>query len=352
MKTLIINPGSTSTKLAIYDDLTPVWMSGAHHHARELAAFHSCLGQYDFRMDFIRKKLQEGEIELKFDAIMARGGLLKPLESGVYAVNETMKEELLHNDSDHVCNLGALLADELAKECGCKAYIADPGIVDELQEVARYTGIPSMRRRSLFHALNSKAVSRKYAASLGKKYEDMNIIVAHLGGGISVSAHHHGRVIDVNNALDGDGPFSTERAGTIPSGALVKLCFSGKYTEEQIRKMLHGKGGLTAYLGTNDMIAISRWAEDGEEPARTVLDAMLYTVAKQIGAMYVALDGCVDAIILTGGIAFSQYCTDALIRRTKYLAPITVMPGENEIESLAYNAYCLLHGKLEAKEYV
>lgn len=351
MKTLIINPGSTSTKLAIYDDLKPVWMSGAHHHASELAAFHSSLEQYGYRMDFIRRQLKDGGVEMRFDAVMARGGLLKPLEGGVYGVNEKMKDELLHNDSDHVCNLGALLADELARECGCKAYIADPGVVDELQEVARYTGIPGIKRRSLFHALNSKAVSRKYAASLGRRYEDMRIIVAHLGGGISVSAHCLGRVIDVNNALDGDGPFSTERAGTVPSGELVKLCFSGKYTREQIRKMIHGKGGLTAYLGTNDMIAISRWAEDGEEPARTVLDAMLYAVAKQIGAMFVAMDGRVDAVILTGGIAFSRYCTDAIIRRTHYLAPITVMPGENEIESLAYNAYCLLHGKIVAKEY-
>lgn len=351
MKTLIINPGSTSTKLAIYDDLTPVWMAGAHHHARELAAFHSCLEQYQYRMEFIRKQLRDGGVDMHFDAIMGRGGLLKPMEGGVYNVNEKMKDELLHNDSDHVCNLGALLADELARECGCKAYIADPGVVDELQEVARYTGIPSMRRRSLFHALNSKAVSRKYAASLGKTYEDMRIIVAHLGGGISVSAHCHGRVIDVNNALDGEGPISPERSGTVPSGALVRLCFSGKYTEEQIRKMLHGKGGLMAYLGTNDMIAISRWAEDGEEPARTVLDAMLYTVAKQIGAMYVTLEGRVDAIILTGGIAFSKFCTDNLTRRTDYLAPIVIMPGENEIESLAYNAYCLLHGMITAKEY-
>lgn len=351
MKTLIINPGSTSTKLAIYDDLKPVWMSGAHHHAKELAQFHSALDQYDFRMAFIRKKLEEGEIEMKFDAIMGRGGLLKPLEGGVYAVNKKMKDELLQNESDHVCNLGALLADELAHECGCKAYIADPGVVDELQEVARYTGVPQIKRRSLFHALNSKAVSRKYAASLGRKYEDMRIIVAHLGGGISVSAHRYGRVIDVNNALDGEGPFSTERAGTLPSGELIKLCFSGNYTQDRIRKMIHGKGGLTAYLGTNDMIAISRWAEDGEEPARTVLDAMLYTVAKQIGAMFVAMDGEVDTIILTGGIAHSEYCTAEIIRRTKYLAPITVMPGENEIESLAYNAYCLLNGKIEAKEY-
>ena len=166
-----------------------------------------------------------------------------------------------------------------------------------------------------------------------------------------MSAHRYGRVIDVNNALDGEGPFSTERAGTVPSGELIKLCFSGKYTQDEIRKMIHGKGGLTAYLGTNDMIAISRWAEDGEEPARSVLDAMLYTVAKQIGAMYVAMDGEVDAIILTGGIAHSEYCTAELIRRTKYLAPITVMPGENEIESLAYNAYCLLNGKIQAKTY-
>ena len=216
---------------------------------------------------------------------------------------------------------------------------------------ARLTGLPGIQRHSIFHALNAKAVSRKYAASLGRKYEDMNLVVAHLGGGISIGAHRKGRVIDVNNALNGEGPFSPERAGTLPAFQFAELCMSGKYDLRQIKTMLSGQGGLMAHLGTNDMITVSRRAADGEEPFRSVLDAMLYTVAKQIGAMFVALDGQADAIILTGGIAYSDYCMDVLRRRVGYLAPVVVMPGEGEMESLAYNALGALNGELPVREY-
>lgn len=351
MKVLIINPGSTSTKLAIYEDGKPVWMTGAHHPVSELNHFHVSAEQYEYRMDFIRKRLADSDIKVEFDAVMARGGLLKPLEGGVYLVNEKMKHDLRHAEMDHACNLGGLLADELARESHCPAFIADPVVVDELDEVARYTGIPSIRRKSVFHALNSKAVSRRYASTVGKPYEELDLIVAHIGGGISVSAHRHGRVIDVNNALDGEGPFSTERAGTLPAGQLISLCFSGKYSQLQIMKMIHGRGGMTAYLGNNDMITISAEAEKGEEPYKTLLDAMIYTIAKQIGAMYVAMHGKVDAIILTGGIAHSTYCMDLLRQRIDFLAPITVTPGENEIESLAFNAFGALKGEIKIKEY-
>ena len=350
-RVLVINPGSTSTKLALYDNGKPTWMAGAHHPVKELNQFHSAAEQYEYRMDFIRKKLSESGIDIDFDAVIARGGLLKPLEGGIYRVNEKMKHDLRNAGMDHACNLGGLLADELAKECHCQAFIADPVVVDELDEVARYTGIPEIRRKSVFHALNSKAVSRRYASSKGKVYEELNLIVAHIGGGISVSAHRHGRVIDVNNALDGEGPFSTERAGTLPAGQLVDLCFSGRYSKLQIKKMIHGRGGMTAYLGTNDMITIAAEAEKGEAPFKTLLEAMVYTVAKQIGAMYVALDGNVDAIILTGGIAHSTFCMEMLKKKTNYLAPVTVTPGENEIESLAYNALGALRGELEIKMY-
>lgn len=317
----------------------------------ELNTFHDTGEQYGYRMEFIRKRLADSDIKVEFDAVIARGGLLKPLEGGVYLVNEQMKHDLRHATMDHACNLGGLLADELARECGCKAFIADPVVVDEMDEVARYTGMPEVRRKSVFHALNSKAVSRRYAASVGKPYEELNLIVTHIGGGISVSAHRKGRVIDVNNALDGEGPFSTERAGTMPAGQLVELCFSGRYSKRQIMKMIHGRGGMTAYLGNNDMITISAEAEKGEEPYKTLLDAMVYTIAKQIGAMYVAMQGKVDCIILTGGIAHSRYCMDLLKARIDYLAPITVTPGENEIESLAYNAFGALRGELVVKEY-
>lgn len=348
---LVINPGATSTKLAVYEGDKPVWMSGAHHPVSELARFHHSTEQYGYRMDFIRKRLAADGISTRFDAVIGRGGLLKPLPGGIYRVNERMKHDLRNAEMDHVCNLGGLLADQLARECGCPAFIADPVVVDEMQEVARYTGMPGIRRKSVFHALNSKAMARQYAAGMGKSYEDMNLIVAHMGGGISVSAHRRGKVIDVNNALDGEGPFSTERAGTLPAGQLVDLCFSGRYDIKQIKKMIHGRGGLTAYTGTNDMITIARQAEDGEEPCRTVLDAMLYTVAKQIGAMHVSLRGEEQAIIITGGIAHSHYCMDRLRPQIDFLAPVVVMPGENEVNSLAYNALCALTGKIEVKEY-
>lgn len=351
MKILVINPGSTSTKLALYENNTTIWSTGAHHPVKELATFQHINEQYAYRLDFIRKQLKKGGITPKFDAIIARGGLLKPTPGGVYRINEKMKNDLIHSEHEHACNLGALLAEKLAEECQCPAFIADPEVVDELQPEARLTGIPEIRRISIFHALNSKAVSRRYAESVNRRYEDMNLIVAHLGGGISVSAHRKGKVIDTNNALNGDGPFTPERAGTIPADQLVELCFSGKYTLKQLKKMLNGKGGLTAHLGNNDMVSIAARAEAGEEPDKSVLDAMLYTVAKQIGAMYVTLLGQADAIIITGGIAHSRYCASTLSRQIDYLAPVVLMPGEDEMGALASNALGALKGELPIQEY-
>lgn len=351
MKIFVINPGSTSTKVALFDDEKTVWAAGAHHPAAELAAFHHAIEQYEYRRDFILRLLAEAGIPLDFDAVIARGGLLKPTPGGVYAINEQMKYDLIHARMEHACNLGALIADEIARQCHCPAYIADPEVVDELQPVARFTGIPEIERISIFHALNSKAVSRRYAASIGQHYEELNLIVVHLGGGISVGAHCKGRVIDVNNALNGDGPFSPERAGTMPGDQLAELCFSGKYTLKQVKKLLNGKGGLTAHLGTNDVVTIARKASEGEEPYKGVLDSMLYTVAKQVGAMYVTLRGRVDAIILTGGIAHSDYCVAGLKEQIDYLAPVVLMPGEDEMGSLAYNALGALRGELPLQVY-
>lgn len=351
MRIFVINPGSTSTKIAVYDDEKPVWMTGAHHPVSELSTFKHISDQYEYRKEFIMKRLADADIKLDFDAVIGRGGLLHPLSGGVYTVNEKMKYDLLHAEREHACNLGALIAAEIADECGCPAYTADPVVVDELCPEARLTGIPDIERKSIFHALNQKAIARKYASSLGKRYEDMRLIVAHLGGGMSIGAHLYGRVIDVNNALDGEGPFSPERAGTLPAGQLADICFSGKYTLKQVKQLISGKGGLTAHLGSNDMITISRKAEEGEEPYKGVVDAMVYTIAKQIGAMYVAMSGKVEAIILTGGIAHSDYCVDNLRPRIDYLAPIVVMPGENEMGSLAYNALGVLRGELPLKEY-
>lgn len=351
MKIFVINPGSTSTKLALYEDEQQVWAENAHHPVNELTRFHHISEQYEYRKEFIVKMLENAGIPIQFDAVIARGGLLKPTPGGVYAVNERMKYDLIHATMEHACNLGALIADELAKQCNCPCYIADPEVVDEFIPEARFTGIPEIKRISIFHALNSKAVSRKYAASIQKSYEELNLIVIHMGGGISISAHRKGKVIDVNNALDGDGPFSPERAGTIPAGQLVELCFSGKYAKQEIKKMLNGAGGLTAHLQTNNMKAIASKAEAGEEPYRQVLDAMMYTIAKEAGAKYVSLCGKADAIILTGGIAHSEYCVRTLRKWIDCLGPIVMMPGEDEMGSLAYNALGALRGTLSLQTY-
>ena len=351
MKILVINPGSTSTKLAVYEDEQPIWTKSVHHPIEETASFQRVIEQYEYRKDFILKSLAEDGIPVEFDAVIARGGLLKPTPGGVYAVNERMKHDLVHAHMEHASNLGALIADEISRTCECPSYIADPVVVDERMPEAKLTGVPGVERISIFHALNSKAVSRKYATSIGKRYEDLNLIVVHLGGGISVGAHRKGQVVDVNNALDGDGPFSPERAGTVPAGQLAELCFSGKYELRQVKKMLNGKGGLTAHLGETDMRVIAAKAEAGEEPYKGVLDAMLYGVGKEVGSRFVALRGQVDAIILTGGIAYSAYCVGVLKSWIDYLAPVVLMPGEDEMGSLAYNALGALRGDLELQVY-
>lgn len=350
-KILVINPGSTSTKIAVYNDQKVVWMSGAHHSPEELAHFSHINDQYTFRRNFVLNRLKEGDISLDFDAIMARGGLLKPINSGVYRINEVMKHDLWHAEMEHACNLGALIADDIASICHCPAFIADPVVVDEMETKARITGLPGLERKSIFHALNHKAVARRFAASISRRYEEMDLIVAHLGGGISIGAHRRGRVIDVNNALNGDGPFSPERAGSLPTWSLVKLCFSGKYELNQVKQMLSGRGGMMAHIGLNDMITIANRAEEGDEPFSSIVEAMVYTIAKEIGAMFVALKGQVDAIILTGGIAHSDFCVSQLKPQIDYLAPVVVIPGENEMDSLAFNAVGALTGELPVKEY-
>lgn len=351
MKILVINPGSTSTKLAVYEDDKQVWRESVFHSAKDLSEFHHINEQYEYRRRHVTEALQKAGIPLGFDAIIARGGLLKPTPGGVYRINERIKHDLWHADMEHASNLAALIADELAASAGCPAFIADPVVTDELCDVARLTGIPEIPRISIFHALNSRAVSRNYAARIGRKYEELDLIVVHLGGGISVSAHHHGKVIDVNNALNGEGPFSPERAGTIPARQLVDLCFSGKYTYQEIRKMLNGRGGLLAHLGTTDVPTIVRWAHAGDKKHKLVLEAMIYTVAKQVGAMHVALHGQTDAVILTGGIANNKYCVSLLREWLEGIARIVVIPGEDEMGALAMNALGALRGELPLQEY-
>lgn len=351
MKIFIINPGSTSTKFAVYEDDKMIWKGCMQHPVEDLSQFAHINEQLQYRNEAMHKILAESGIEPNFDVVIARGGLLKPTPGGVYRVDEKIKHDLIYAEDEHACNLGGLMADEFAYELGCPAFIADPEVVDELIPEARYSGLPGLERKSIFHALNSKAVARRYARLNGLKYEDLDLIVVHLGGGISVSAHKHGRVVDVNNALDGEGPFSPERAGTLPAGSLVDLCFSGKYTHREIRKMINGQGGLTAHLGMNDVGEISARAEAGEEPYKGVLDAMIYGVARQVGARAIVLKGHIDAIILTGGIAHSQYCVDKLKGWIDWLAPISIRAGEDELGALAYNARAAMTGELPISVY-
>ena len=351
MRIFIINPGSTSTKFALYNDETMLWKGCVQHPVEDLAKFAHVNDQLQYRIDAMYKTIVDNDIELHFDAVIARGGLLKPTPSGVYAVDETLRQGLINAKMEHACNLGGLMADELAKSIGCPAFIADPEVVDERIPEARLSGLPMMDRKSVFHALNSKAVARRYARLNGLKYEELDLIIVHLGGGISIGAHRHGQVIDVNNALDGDGPFSPERAGTLPAGSIVDLCFSGKYTKREIQKLLNGKGGLIAHLGTNDVAVVAEHAEAGEEPYKTVLDSMLYNVACQVGARAVSLKGHVDAIILTGGIAHNSYCVDKLKEWIGWIAPISIRAGEDELGALSFNARSAMNGDFEVKHY-
>ena len=354
MKILVVNPGSTSTKMAVYDDEKPILLRNITHTAEELAPFDAITEQQDFRRQLVLDELQRSDIPLEFDAVIGRGGLVKPIAGGVYEINNQMVEDTLHGCvmHNHACNLGCLIAHEIAATIpGCRAFIADPGVVDELTPLARISGSPLMPRICIWHALNQRAIARRYARGIGREYEDLNLIICHLGGGISVAAHEHGRAIDANNALDGEGPFSPERAGSLPAADLIRLCYSGKYTEKQLLKRIAGQAGLTAHLGTNNMREILQRIKDGDEQAQLLVDAMLYHTAKQIASEAAVLCGQIDAILLTGGMAHSDYIVSELRRRIGFLAPVYTFPGENEMEALALNALAVLQGKRKAKTY-
>jgi butyrate kinase len=350
---LAINPGSTSTKIAVFDGREQIFVKNIKHSTEELSEFNKITDQTDFRKHVILKELEENDIPLSsINIVIGRGGLVKPIPSGIYKVNDLMKTHLYNGYSgEHASNLGGLIADNIAKELGHLAsYIADPVVVDELQAVARISGHPLFERVSIFHALNQKAVARGYAQEIGKEYEALNLVVAHMGGGISVGAHEKGRVIDVNQALDGEGPFSPERSGTLPTGQLVNLCFSGKYSKEEVKKMLVGKGGYVGYFGINDAYQIEKNAQAGDEKAILIENAMAYQVAKAIGEAAVVLKGKIDAILLTGGIAYGKPVVDEITRYVDWMAPVKVYPGEDEMRALAFNAYLILTGA-EAKHY-
>jgi butyrate kinase len=352
---LAINPGSTSTKIGVFVNLNPIFLKNINHDPEELARFEKITDQFDYRKGIIAAQLNDAEVpEDVVKAVVGRGGLLRPIESGVYEVNERMKEDLRNSPiGEHASNLGGLIADAFARQLtGVKAYIANPVVVDELDEIARYTGHPLFKRISIFHALNQKAVARSHAKSLMRRYEEMNIIVAHLGGGVTVGAHCQGRVIDVNNGLDGEGPFSPERSGTLPVGDLVRTCFSGKYTQKEVLKMIKGSGGLVGYLGTNNAYEVEMKMIDGDKESEKILEAMSYQVAKEIGAMSAVLMGDVDAILITGGIAHSKWFVNKVIERVHKIAPVHVYPGEDEMKALAMNGMRVLTGETEVKVYL
>jgi butyrate kinase len=351
---LAINPGSTSTKFSLFNEDQLIFEKTLRHTTEDLVLFRKITDQFDFRKSLIMRELEGRNINLsEIKAVVGRGGLVSPIESGIYKVNQKMKDHLNGElFGSHACNLGALIADDIASSLpDAEAYIVDPVVVDELQPVARITGHPEIERRSIFHALNQKAVARIYAASVNRRHEDMNLIIAHMGGGISVGAHKKGRVIDVNNALNGDGPFSPERSGGLPAGQLVDLCFSGRYSHSEILTMITGKGGMMAYLGTNDFIAICKRADNGESRAKLIRDAFTYQVGKEIGAMAAVLSGHVDAIILTGGIAHHTTTVKNIKSMVDFIAEVIVYPGEDELKALAFNGLLALDGKIEIKTY-
>jgi butyrate kinase len=352
-RVLTINPGSTSTKVALYEDEHPLFVETIHHSADEIAAFPRIASQYAFRRDAVLSLLDEHQIELdSLDAVVGRGGILRPVPSGTYRVNEKMLDELRHpKEREHASNLGALMADDVARRAGIPAFIVDPVCVDEFDEIARISGLPEIERRSLSHALNLKAAARRAARELGKRYDEVNLVVVHLGGGISVSPHRRGRMVDVNQALDGTGPFAPERAGGLPVGDVIRMCYSGKYTYEEMSKKIAGHGGLVAHLGTNDARQVERRIEEGDAHARLIYQAMAYQIAKEIGLMATVLKGNVDAIVLTGGLARSELLVDWIVERVEWIAPVMIYPGEDEMLAMAQGALRVLRGEEEALDY-
>jgi butyrate kinase len=353
VKILVINPGSTSTKIAVYDMDKELFSKSIEHSKEELAPFKKISDQLEFRKETILKALKEAGFDLsEFACISARGGNIHPVPSGTYIVNEKMVQDMLSlKYGAHPSNLGAPIAYELARQYNIPAFIVDPVVVDEMEMVNKITGLKGILRQAKDHPLNQKAVSREVAKSLGKKYEECNFVVAHLGGGISVAAHRKGRIIDVNNALNGDGPFSPERAGDLPNVSVVEMCFSGNYTKEEILKMLAGNGGFVSHLGTNSLKEVLSRIEQGDEYAKLVYDAMVLQISKWIGIMAVVLKGEVDGVILTGGMAKSEKLVNDIKEYVKFIAPVYTVAGEFEMKALMEGALRVLRGEEEAKTY-
>ncbi|MGL4572138.1 MAG: butyrate kinase [Clostridium sp.] len=352
-KLLIINPGSTSTKIGVYEDEREILEETLRHSSDEIAKYATIVDQLAFRKDVILKVLAEKNFDIKtLNAVVGRGGMLKPIPGGTYEVTDSLISDLKEGiQGQHASNLGGILAREIGNQLNVPSFIVDPVVVDELEQVARISGVPEIPRKSKFHALNQKAVAKRFGKESGKGYENLNLIVTHMGGGVSVGAHKKGKVVDVNNALDGDGPFSPERAGGVPSGDLVKMCFSNKYTEQEIYSKLVGKGGCVSYLDTNDFRDVLKLSEEGNVEAQLIYDAFIYQVAKEIGAMSTVLEGKVDRIILTGGMAYSDKVVGDITKRVGWISEVKTYPGEDELLALAQGAIRVLNGEEKAKEY-
>jgi len=353
-KILAINPGSTSTKIAIYDNTEETFKKSIRHNTELITSFDRVFDQYEFRKTAILDALSEAQISLdSLDCIVGRGGMLKPIEGGTYLVNQAMIDYVKEAPrGEHASNLGCVIAKELADSINKPAFIVDPVAVDEMDDIARFTGMPEIKRQSLFHALNQKAVALKAAESLQKNYKELNLILVHLGGGISVGMHNKGRVIDVNNALDGDGPMSPERSGGVPIGPLYKMALSGNYTLKEIQRKNYGNGGMVAYLGTNDGFEIEKRIKAGDKEAKFILEVMCYQISKEIGAGATVLKGNVDAIVITGGLAYDKMIVDLIKERVDFISQVLVFPGEDEMEALALGGLRVLTGQENHKEYL
>ena len=353
VKSLIINPGSTSTKIGVFEDETLLFEETLRHSTEEIAQYATIVDQKDFRKEIITNLLKEKDFDINsLNMVVGRGGMLKPIPGGTYAVTDDLLEDLkIGKQGQHASNLGGILAREIGDSIGVPSFIVDPVVVDELCDIARYSGVPELPRTSVFHALNQKAVAKRYAKETGKAYDTLNLIVVHMGGGVSVGAHENGRIIDVFNALDGDGAFSPERAGGAPVGALIKMCFSGQYTEKEVYKKFVGNGGFNAYLGTNDMRDVEKMVNDGDAKAKEIRDAFIFQVSKDIGSMACVLNGKVDQIVVTGGIAYDKGVVAGLKERCEWIAPFTVYPGEDELLALVQGGLRVVNGEEEAMKY-
>jgi butyrate kinase len=351
-KILVLNLGSTSTKVAMYEAEKVVWAESVNHTQEEL---NDCReqGEFELRKNCILDVVARRGASLDdIDCVASRGSNVKPISGGIYAITPEMIDDMQCGKYGLHANMyGGMVAYDLGQQKNIPALTVDPPTIDEFCESARYSGIPQLTRQSRFHALNQKATARKVAGKLGKSYDEVNLIVAHLGGGISVGAHRKGNAIDVNNALDGDGPFSPERAGSLPAGDLVKMCFSGDYTQQQVMELVQGKGGLFSYLGTKSGLEIEKRISEGDSRFEEVFETMCFQIAKEIGSCAAVLEGEVDAIALTGSLAYSQRVVDSLTRKVSFLAPVHVDPGENEMDALASGAMRYFTGQEQLATY-